>query len=216
MYSASTPLLEVRGLSCERDGRLLFDNLAFSLRPGEVLRIGGANGSGKTTLLRALAGLSERCRGEMLWRGSALRAVQHEFLSQSLYIGHEPGIKSSLSAVENLTWHCALNAPDHGGAIVTALARLGLDDAMDVPTRQLSAGQRRRVGLARLLLSPAILWILDEPFTAIDAAGVRQIESLIAEFVDGGGMVMLTTHHALDIARPYATVELGQTAGQAA
>lgn len=209
----STPLMEGRGLQCERDGRLLFSNLDFSLGGGEILRIKGPNGSGKTTLLRSLSGLSQRCRGSIRWRGSELEGCRYEFMRDSLYVGHDPAIKLRLSAVENLRWHCALWGRKRPLDAHEALARLGLAASMDVPTQQLSAGQRRRVSLARLLLSPASLWILDEPFTAIDVDGVAEIERLIAAHADAGGAVLLTTHHSLGISRPMRALDLGDAEG---
>ena len=191
------PLLEARGLRCERDERLLFEALDFRLRAGEVLQVAGPNGSGKTTLLRALAGLSSRVSGELLWRGQSLEAARWEFLRESLFIGHEPAVKPGLSPRENLRWHAALWQRTSGHGIDAVLARLGLARCMDTPAQHLSAGQRRRIALARLLLSPARLWILDEPFTAIDLDCVAQIEELVAAHAREGGAVLLTTHHRL-------------------
>jgi len=197
----AAPLLEARALRCERDERLLFERLDFVLRAGEVLQVAGPNGSGKTTLLRALAGLSSRVEGEMLWCGKPLAARRWEYLRESLYIGHEPAVKSGLSARENLRWHAALWQRTSGRDADEALAEFGLGRCLDTPALQLSAGQRRRIALARLLLSPARLWILDEPFTAIDHAGVAQVEGLVEAHARAGGAVLLTTHHRLGLAQ---------------
>jgi heme exporter protein A len=208
----AAPLLEARGLRCERDERLLFEGLAFTLRAGEVLQLAGPNGSGKTTLLRALAGLSTRVEGELLWCGRPLAAARWDYLRETLYIGHEPAVKPGLSARENLRWHAALWQRAGSCGIDRALAAIGLGRFLDTPALQLSAGQRRRVALARLLLSPARMWILDEPFTAIDHAGVAQIEELIAAHARAGGAVLLTTHHRLAIGEDVVRrIELGES-----
>jgi heme exporter protein A len=196
----AAPLLEARALRCERDERLLFSGLDFRLHAGEVLQLAGPNGSGKTTLLRSLAGLSTRVSGELLWCGRPLEDARWEYLRETLYIGHDPAVKTGLSPRENLRWHVALWQRSGACGIDVALGRLGLGRCLDTPAQQLSAGQRRRIALARLLVSPARLWILDEPFTAIDLDGVGQIEELVAGHASGGGAVLLTTHHRLALA----------------
>jgi heme exporter protein A len=190
-------LLEARGLRCERDERLLFRDLDFTLGRGEILQVAGPNGSGKTTLLRAVAGLSTRVQGELSWCGAPLDAARWEFNRETLYIGHEAAVKPGLTARENLRWHAGLWQRTRDISLDEALGRLGLGHTLDTPAQQLSAGQKRRIALARLVLSPASLWILDEPFTAIDHAGVAQIERLIAEHAAAGGAALLTTHHRL-------------------
>lgn len=197
----STPLFEVRALRCERGERLLFDKLDFCLGHGEVLQVVGPNGCGKTTMLRALAGLSTRCSGQMLWRGEPITAQRYEFLQQTLYLGHDAAVKPALSPLENLQWHAALWGSTRDTEPAQALGAFGLAHYLDTPAHRLSAGQQRRIALARLLLSPATLWLLDEPFTAIDHEGVTQLEKLIAAHAACGGAVLLTTHHELGIAR---------------
>jgi heme exporter protein A len=208
-HEHAAALLEARGLSCERDERLLFTGLDFSLRAGEILQVAGPNGSGKTTLLRALAGLSTRVSGELRWRGAPLARSHWEFFRDTLYIGHEAAVKPGLTPLENLRWHAGLWQRTRETGMAEALARMGLGHALDTPAQQLSAGQRRRVALARLLLSPAVLWILDEPFTAIDHAGVAQIEALISAHAAAGGATLLTTHHRLGIEGRVRQVQLG-------
>lgn len=191
------PLLELKDLGCERDERLLFSGLHVQLFPGDVVQIGGPNGAGKTTLLRALAGISTDYHGRILYAGQALPEAAWEFAGDSLYLGHLPGIKKALTPAENLEWYKA-----QSGAVVAindALAAVSLYGYEDTPCYQLSAGQLRRVALARLHLSRARIWILDEPFTAIDKLGVSQLEALIARQCAKGGVVILTSHQDLTL-----------------
>ncbi len=207
--SEPLPLFEAQDLRCERDDRLLFAGLTFRLDPGGILQLVGPNGSGKTTLLRAIAGLGTRVEGEMRWRGAPLPAGVWDMRADSLYLGHEAAVKPGLSALENLRWHVALWGGKRETSLSEALVRVGLGRFIDTPARQLSAGQKRRIALARLLLSTASLWILDEPFTAIDIAGVAQIEELIDGHARSGGAVMLCTHHHLALRSPVQRIELG-------
>lgn len=194
---AAIPLLELRNLGCERDERLLFSGLDMQLFPGDVVQIGGANGAGKTTLLRALAGISTDYHGQIRYAGQALPEEAWEFAGDSLYLGHLPGIKKALTPAENLEWYKAQSGA--AVAINDALAAVGLYGYEDTPCYQLSAGQLRRVALARLHLSRARIWILDEPFTAIDKLGVSQLETLIAQHSAKGGVVILTSHQDLSL-----------------
>lgn len=207
--ATTVPLFEALDLRCERDERLLFAGLGFRIDPGSVLQLAGPNGSGKTTLLRAIAGLGSRVEGEMRWRGEALPQAGWDMRGDSLYLGHEAAVKPGLSAIENLRWHVALWGCQRELTLEEALVRVGLGRYLDTPARQLSAGQKRRIALARLLLSKASLWILDEPFTAIDVAGVVQIEELIDGHARAGGAVILCTHHHLALACPVERIELG-------
>lgn len=195
--AASPPLLEARDLRCERDGRLLFEALGFTLRRGEVLQIGGPNGCGKTTLLRSLASLSQRVSGEVYWCGKPVAGNRYDYLRASLFLGHDAGVSPMLTPVEDLHWHRTLWGQARGLGVEEALGHFGLSAHLHTPVQKLSAGQKRRVALARLLLSPATLWILDEPFTAIDLGGVAELESLLADHAASGGAVLLTTHHRL-------------------
>lgn len=187
-------LLTLEQLSCERDERPLFSGLDLSLHGGDLVQVLGPNGSGKTTLLRALAGISEPSRGRLLWRGRPLAQVRWEFRQSLLYLGHAPGVKAALTPMENLNWYEALSGGSQRGDAMTALARVGLEGYESVPCFQLSAGQLRRVALARLYLSQAPLWILDEPFTAIDQSGVAALEERLRAHAEAGGVAILTSH----------------------
>ncbi|MBA1272827.1 cytochrome c biogenesis heme-transporting ATPase CcmA [Stutzerimonas azotifigens] len=207
------PFLQAVALTCERDWRLLFDGLAFSLERGQMLQVSGPNGSGKTSLLRVLAGLMQPTAGEVLLDGEPLAARHADVARNLLWIGHAAGIKGLLSAEENLAWLCALQQPVSRESIWQALATVGLRGFEDVPCHTLSAGQQRRVALARLYLTAAPLWILDEPFTALDKHGVAQLEAHLAAHCEQGGVVVLTTHHSLQV-RPseFRDIALGQAA----
>lgn len=203
----SSPFLEAVSLSCERDWRMLFEKLDLRLDAGQMVQVAGPNGSGKTSLLRLLAGLMAPTEGEVLLQGRPLREQRAELARNLLWIGHAPGIKGLLTAEENLAWLCALHRSASREAIWQALAAVGLRGFEDVACHRLSAGQQRRVALARLYLDPAPLWVLDEPFTALDRDGVAQLESHLAAHCTRGGLVVLTTHHVL-AQRPKAFSEL--------
>ena len=207
------PLLEAVALSCERDWRMLFEQLHFALQPGDMLQISGPNGSGKTSLLRLLAGLMQPTQGEVLLNGKPLAEQGSELARNLVWIGHAAGIKDLLTPEENLTWLCALHRPASRETIWQALEAVGLRGFEDVPCHTLSAGQQRRVALARLYLDSPPLWILDEPFTALDKQGVAQLEAHLAQHCEQGGMVVLTTHHTLErTPSGYRDINLGQWA----
>lgn len=207
----SEPLLQAVNLQCERDGRMLFRDLSFSVAAGTLTRIQGPNGTGKTTLLRILASLSDSYSGAILWRGQPRARRREEFLRNLLYIGHRPGIKPLLTPLENLRALMAGRRQTDDETLRKALQGTGLAGFEDVPARQLSAGQQRRVALARLLISEEPLWVLDEAFTAIDHAGVAAMEALLVQRARRGGAVVVTTHHDLQLP-DMARITLGNVA----
>jgi len=193
-------LLQVRGLECRRGDRRLFHDLDLELGAGELLYVRGANGSGKTTLLRTLCGLILPTQGEISWRGHAIRSLRDHYTADLLYLGHKNGVKDDLTAVENLRVLAVMDG--HGIAereAWEALGRIGLRGHEDLPVRVLSQGQRRRVALARLLVTRAPLWILDEPFTALDVAAVGLLQEVVRDHLGQGGMVILTTHQEVPL-----------------
>ncbi|MGR9087671.1 MAG: cytochrome c biogenesis heme-transporting ATPase CcmA [Gammaproteobacteria bacterium] len=183
-------------LCCVRDDRVLFEGLSFDLGEGQILLLEGRNGSGKTSLLRILCGFREADDGEILWRGETIKDSQYR--ADMAYVGHLDGVKKELSVLENLTVSLALRRPGRY-SIPEALAKVRLDGYEDMLVQSLSAGQKRRLSLARLLITKNRLWILDEPFTSIDRQGITLIKSLMAEHCDGGGMIVLTSHHEIDL-----------------
>ena len=174
----TSPLLEAKNLSVKRGEQALFEGLGFSLGAGELLQLQGDNGSGKTTLLRALCTLIPLDSGEVWWRGEVLPAARESFFEGMCFAGHTDGLKGDLAAIENL--QCSLKEPVSPDDCLAALERTGLEARAHLPCRVLSAGQRRRVVLARLLVSNSVLWILDEPLTALDASG-RDLVALLIE-----------------------------------
>ena len=204
-------MLEAVGLECVRGGRTLFEALEFKLASGALLRIAGANGSGKTSLLRILCGLALPERGAVRWRGESIGALREEYHRQLIYIGHASAVKDELTARENLVVSCALGgAPLDDAAARLALERLGLGRFSDLPARHLSQGQRRRVALARLAACGTTpLWILDEPFTALDAVAVDLAQEMIAGHVERGGIAVITSHQDVTFASVAAcTIQL--------
>ena len=193
-------MLEVVDLASTRGDRRLFTGLGFNLSAGELLYVRGRNGSGKTTLLRTLCGLMLPQQGEIRWRGENIRALREDYFREVLFLGHLNGIKGDLSGLENLRVAAILEGDRvTDRAIEEALARLGLAGFEDLPTRMLSQGQKRRVALARLVLSTAALWVLDEPFTALDTAAVELLQALMREQLARGGSLVLTTHQEVPL-----------------
>jgi heme exporter protein A len=207
--------IEARALRVERGGRTIFNDLSFALASGEALCITGANGAGKSTLLRALAGLLPLAAGEI----AVKPAQEHNRATLCHYVGHADALKASLTVAENLAfWSNMLAVPaagpdlgfDRSGAsdAETALAQLGLGHAGDLPAAYLSAGQRRRAALARLLTAPRPLWLLDEPLTALDTAAQKVLNGLLERHLAAGGLIIAATHAPLAI--PARQLELGQ------
>lgn len=176
----------MRALACERDDRLLFQDLSLTAKAGQIWQVTGPNGAGKTTLLRILVGLHGFYHGQCRW-------WQRDWRSQLLYLGHQPGVREALTAQENLRFAAALTGQTAG--LDEALESVGLGGFEDVPAAHLSAGQQRRIALARLWLSPPAVWVLDEPYTAIDQAGVASLDARIQEVAQAGTLVIYTSHH---------------------
>ncbi|NOH62038.1 cytochrome c biogenesis heme-transporting ATPase CcmA [Vibrio sp. RE88] len=189
-------MLEVSQLTAIRDERILFESLSFTINSGELVQIEGRNGTGKTTLLRIVTGLGDRDSGEIFWNGENIESNRDGYHQDLLFLGHQTGVKRELTAYENLRFYLNIHSrkPVDKETIYSALAKVGLVGREDVPVAQLSAGQQRRVALARLWLSDHKLWILDEPLTAIDKQGVKVLESLFLSHAEEGGIVILTTH----------------------
>ncbi len=189
--------LQVNNLACVRDDRVLFEGLTFSLHPKQILLLEGKNGSGKTSLLRILCGFREPDEGEVLWDGIAID--RSEFYRHMAYVGHLEGLKKELTVVENLKMGQALGFPGKM-TIDQALAKVHLQGYDDTLVQALSAGQKRRLSLARLLITDAVLWILDEPLTSLDKEGIDLVESIMIEHVvTHQGMIVLTSHHDLSL-----------------
>lgn len=196
-------MLIVSNLECARGDRTLFSQLNFQVEPEDLLLVHGQNGSGKTTLLRTLCGLVLPVMGEVYWQGNEIRKFGEDYFKDLLYLGHHAALKEEFSALENLRTTLKLAGhPVADDAIDGALAKMGLAGREDLPTKVLSQGQKRRVALARLLLSRAKLWILDEPFTALDVKAVAYLQTVISEHLHQGGLVILTTHQVAEIPAP--------------
>ena len=191
-------MLNISLLTCSRDERVLFSQLSFQVNAGEMVQIEGPNGAGKTTLLRMIAGLSQPESGDIQWQQKSIRKQREEYQQQMIYLGHQAGVKSVLTPFENLAFYQEVQGDNSQDAIWDALAQVDLIGYEDVPVAQLSAGQQRRVALARLWLSNAKLWILDEPLTAIDKSGVAKLIALFEQHTRSGGIILLTTHQDLD------------------
>ena len=201
MTTASIPLFEASELECWRGDRCLFSGLDFELAAGEALQIVGPNGSGKTTLLRAVCGLTRAEQGALVYRGAPLDGNPATFRSELVYIGHENGLKAELTALENLRASRDIAAQRRELPLEAALKRVGLEGFEDRPARTLSSGQRRRVALARMLIVRATLWLLDEPFTALDQAGARLVNELVEEHLDADGGIIFTSHIPLALTK---------------
>ena len=210
-------MLQAIDLQCIRGERRLFEGLSFELRPGEGLHIAGENGAGKTTLLRVLCGLLQPTEGEVRWDGKPILRAREEFGADLAFVGHLNGVKDDLTALENIHLEAAIRggaaqAGDAGGsgdAAEEALARMGLGAFGDVLARHLSQGQKRRVALARLCgAASARIWILDEPFNALDAAAVATLNDLISAQLARGGIVVLTAHLPVGLSEHIRRLEL--------
>ncbi len=194
-------MLSAQSLSCIRGERPLFEGVGFDVGAGDLVHVRGANGSGKTSLLRMLAGLALPAAGDVLWNGVSIASEPAAYHRELLYLGHLPAIKDDLSGAENLQLASELDGDSLGeDAARAALMRFGLAGREDLPARVLSAGQKRRVLLARLLTRRARLWVLDEPFTALDVKAVDMLGALVTEHLAQGGSAVVTSHQPLPMA----------------
>jgi len=193
-----TELLSGEGLCLLRGDRCLFQNLSFALETGQLLVIEGPNGSGKTSLLRGIAGLLDFETGHVHWSGKAIRTHEQAFRADLVWLSHRIGCKGDLNLVENLRFEAGLRATDDT-RMDAVLDRLSLSRLTELPLRVLSAGQQRRVALARMLLAEARLWMMDEPFTNLDRAGQQLVTELISDHLADGGGCIVASHQALDI-----------------
>ncbi len=209
MPPSAEPSLELRDLACVRGRRRLFRGLNATLAPGQLLRVTGANGTGKTSLLRMLCGLLAPSQGQVMWQGRALPQVREAFHQQLVYLGHAAALKDELTPLENLHIAARLGGDAPGEAAARqALADAGLGGREQVPTRTLSQGQRRRAALARLPLGSARLWVLDEPFNALDSAATAWLLGLIEGQLQRGGLVVLTSHQPVGLSEHLPQVVL--------
>ena len=209
MPPPAEPSLELRDLACVRGRRRLFRGLNATLAPGQLLRVTGANGTGKTSLLRMLCGLLAPSQGQVMWQGRALPQVREAFHQQLVYLGHAAALKDELTPLENLHIAARLGGDAaREAAARQALADAGLGGREQVPTRTLSQGQRRRAALARLPLGSARLWVLDEPFNALDSAATTWLLGLIEGQLQRGGLVVLTSHQPVGLSEHLPQVVL--------
>ena len=193
-------MLEVLKLGCIRGDRRLFSDLSFSAGAGELIELRGPNGSGKTSLLRILCGLSSPAAGQVRWNGKNIRSLGEEYFRDVAYLAHQNAVKDELSALENLRIASGVAGnPLNKAQAQQVLERIGLKDRQHLPARVLSAGQRRRLALARLLTSKATLWILDEVLTSLDDAAVRLSRDFISDHIKNGGMAIVATHQDLNL-----------------
>ena len=198
--SNPTLMLEARALSCIRGERRLFQDLSLRVASGECLHVRGENGVGKTSLLRLLTGLSKPESGEILWNGQVINKDASTYHRELLFLGHRDALKEDLTALENLQLYAALDDLDlPDDKALSALWRFGLRGREHLPVNCLSAGQKRRVLMARMLTRQAKLWILDEPFNALDIHAVQALQDLIVEHIEQGGLVVLTSHQEVSL-----------------
>lgn len=191
-------LFEGRDLTCVRGERQVFAGLGFALAAGGALLLRGPNGSGKSSLLRLMAGLLEPARGSLVWGERPVADDPEAHRARLRYLGHLDVVKPVLSAAENLAFWATVQGERRAG-VAGALERVGLTRLADIPARLLSAGQRRRLALARLFLAPADLWLLDEPTVGLDEDSVGRLQAGLADQRRGGGRVVIATHTALDL-----------------
>ncbi|WP_335338198.1 cytochrome c biogenesis heme-transporting ATPase CcmA [Lacimicrobium alkaliphilum] len=200
--------LSVNNLCCIKRDRVLFERLNFRLQEQQALHVQGPNGAGKTSLLRILVGLAQADSGEVLWQQQKISESTRDFSSQLVYCGHKYAVNHSLSAAENLSFWCRMQNLGTHKDIFAVLDELGLVGLEHLPAGQLSAGQQRRIGLARLWLKPAKLWVLDEPFTALDTSAIELLSRKMEQHLAYHGMIVLTSHQSLELNHPVRSLQL--------
>lgn len=190
--------LKLQQIACQRGDNLLFDNLNWDFHSGDWVQIDGENGIGKTSLLRILTGLSQPLSGKVYWNAVQITQIREQFHQNLLYLGHQAGIKPELTAWDNLQFYQRIQGKNSPEQLWTVLEKVGLLGYEDITASLLSSGQQRRIALARLWLSQVPLWVLDEPFTALDKQGVQQLADLFEQHCAKGGIIILTSHQAID------------------
>jgi heme exporter protein A len=191
-----------------RGERHVLKGVSLTLRPGELLHVSGPNGTGKTTLLRVVCGLLRPEQGQVSWLGQSITAVRGEYQAALAYASHEPALKGDLTALENLHFAVGLKRRSTAAELRASLERTGVAACADLPARVLSAGQRRRVAMARVLAMSASLWLLDEPFTNLDAAGTHLVSELLQSHMERGGLALVVAHHDLKLDSQVHRLEL--------
>jgi heme exporter protein A len=191
-----------------RGDRHVLRGVSLDVHPGELMHVSGPNGTGKTTLLRVVSGLLRPEKGSVAWQGRSIAATAAEYQSALAYASHEPALKSDLTALENLRFTVGLKRRVTAAELRSSLERTGVANCADLPARVLSAGQRRRVAMARVLAFRADLWLLDEPYTNLDGSGSSLLSALLAEHVGQGGVALVVAHHDLNVAVQTRQLEL--------
>lgn len=207
MSTTPTPL-QARQVHVWRGDRHVLKGVGLAVQTGELLHVSGPNGAGKSTLLRVICGLLRPEEGEVSWRGQPIRATSLQFQAEMAYASHEPALKGDLTALENLEFAVGLRRAVSSDELRSSLARTGVAHCADLPARVLSAGQRRRVALARVLALRANLWLLDEPFANLDAEGSDLVISLLQSHVLAGGLAVVVAHHDLALECPHRRLVL--------
>jgi len=203
------PLLSAKGIELWRGDNLILDDVEVTVPQSAIVQIQGSNGSGKTTLLRALIGLADIDEGQIEWLGNPIERVREDMNESLIYLGHKPGISAELTPLENLLSLCPDSKEKIRTEVEQVLEALGIADRIDLPSVALSAGQQRRISLARLKLQHAKLWVLDEPLTSLDKKGQEWVKLQLQDQVKAGGSVVFTTHQAIDFNNtPVSTVDL--------
>jgi heme exporter protein A len=200
--------LSVEKVHVWRGDRHVLKGVSLTLRPGELLHVSGPNGTGKTTLLRVVCGLLRPEQGRVSWLGQSIAAVRGEYQAALAYASHEPALKGDLTALENLHFAVGLKRRATAAELRASLERTGVAACADLPARVLSAGQRRRVAMARVLAMSASLWLLDEPFTNLDAAGTHLVSELLQSHMERGGLALVVAHHDLKLDSQVHRLEL--------